>query len=222
MENHRDIARGFVKGDKAKVDALWKELVEDLNAHGPPHKDMSGWKKVWMDWKAFVRKKVAHNNTEARATGGGPFNKHVLTKTEDAIARLCGIYTVVEGIANTADFGAPTGSNEISSEASSDDIPSTSAAASTRSRRREPAVSDSLKTNIGEQTSAMKSLVDELQDNVDATNEVSTGIKSLCEAVKEMTVAIQEGNQEKKMHHLQMERLRHTENELKQKECELE
>lgn len=46
MEKHRDIARGFVKGDKVKADALWRELVEDLNAHGPPHKDISGWKKV--------------------------------------------------------------------------------------------------------------------------------------------------------------------------------
>ena len=58
-----------------------------------------------MDWKAAIRKKIAHNNTEARATGGGPFNKHVLTSTEDLIARICGIYTVIEGIPDTLEFG---------------------------------------------------------------------------------------------------------------------
>uniref|UniRef100_A0A0K8VY11 Uncharacterized protein n=1 Tax=Bactrocera latifrons TaxID=174628 RepID=A0A0K8VY11_BACLA len=92
--SHKDIARGFVKGDKVKVDALWKEVLTELNLHGAPQKDISGRKKVWMDWRAFIRKKVAHNNLEARATGGGPFNKHILTPTEDTIPQLYGIYVV--------------------------------------------------------------------------------------------------------------------------------
>ncbi|XP_017469160.1 PREDICTED: uncharacterized protein LOC108361127 [Rhagoletis zephyria] len=225
MEDHKDIARGYVKGDKTKVDALWKELVVELNEHGPPQKDVSGWKKVWMDWKAFIRKKVAHNNSEARATGGGPFNKHVLTPTEDAIAQMCGIYTVVEGISGTQDFGVSSERNqEATSESSDEDaVPSTSRAAiAARSRRREPMVTDALKSNISEQTNAMNSLAEGLTENVEATKNVSSGISSLFEAVKQMTAALVEGNVENKRHHAQMERLRQEENKLKLKEIEIE
>ncbi|XP_039969709.1 uncharacterized protein LOC120781543 [Bactrocera tryoni] len=163
MEKHSNISRGFVKGDIIKVDALWRDLVADLNKNGPPQKDVSGWKKVWMDWKAFIRKKVAHNTSEARATGGGPFNKHVLTPTEDAIAQLCGIYTVVEGVPNTQSFGVPSERNNSASDTPDDEEPlysTSNAAAAGRSRRRESAVADCM-TNISEQTNAMKAVVDE-------------------------------------------------------------
>ncbi|XP_050340044.1 uncharacterized protein LOC126766190 [Bactrocera neohumeralis] len=182
MESPKDIARGFVKGDKVKVDALWKEVVTELNLHGPPQKDISGWKNVWMDWKAFIRKKVAH------------------------------IYTVVEGIPSTADFGVPSENCDVPSEISSDDdnLPSTSSSA--RFRRREPMVTDHLRNNIGEQTGALKSIVDELQENIGATKEINTSIQCLCERVKDLI-------EENKRHHFEMERLRQEENEMKYKEC---
>lgn len=46
MESHTDLARGFVRGDRGTVDALWNELTKILNSHGPPIKDTSAWKKV--------------------------------------------------------------------------------------------------------------------------------------------------------------------------------
>ncbi|XP_049316472.1 uncharacterized protein LOC125779287 isoform X2 [Bactrocera dorsalis] len=209
MESHKDIARGFVKGDKVKVDALWKEVVTERT-----QKDISGWKKVWMDWKAFIRKKVAHNNLEARATGGGPFNKHILTPTEDTIAQLCGIYTVVEGIPSTADFGVPSENCNVPPEISSDDDNLPSRSSSARFRRREPMVTDHLRNNIGEQTGALKSIVDGLQENIEATKKINTSIQCLCERVKDLT-------EENKRHHFEMERLRQSENEMKYKEYEL-
>ncbi|XP_050338534.1 uncharacterized protein LOC126764899 [Bactrocera neohumeralis] len=226
MEAHKDIARGFVKGDKVKSDALWKQFAAELNKHGPPEKDISGWKKVWMDWKSFIRKKFAHNNSEARATGGGPFNKHTLTATEDKIAQLCGIFTVVGGIEKTADFGAPQNSEEMTGNSSEDEdaeLPCRSSAVlSTPSRRRQIGLSDCLKANVNEQTVAMKTLAHGLEENVDATREVSAGLKSVCDAVKELTIAVKESTAENMRHHLQLERLRKEENEMKMKELELQ
>ncbi|XP_061397340.1 uncharacterized protein LOC133333021 [Musca vetustissima] len=45
MRNNQDIARGFVKGDKVVQDKLWADLCDELNASGPPTKDIANWKK---------------------------------------------------------------------------------------------------------------------------------------------------------------------------------
>ncbi|XP_036347899.1 uncharacterized protein LOC118757280 [Rhagoletis pomonella] len=63
MESNPDMAKGFIKGDKAKSDMQWRELVNELNSNGPPTKDVMGWKKVWIDWKTTVRKKKSHTTT---------------------------------------------------------------------------------------------------------------------------------------------------------------
>ncbi|XP_039969540.1 uncharacterized protein LOC120781397 [Bactrocera tryoni] len=85
------IAKNFVKIDRAAMEALWADLAKKLNCEGPPQKDINGWKKVWSDRKDCVRKKIAHNKRETRATGGGQFNQFVLTSTEEKIAELAGI-----------------------------------------------------------------------------------------------------------------------------------
>ncbi|XP_039951511.1 uncharacterized protein LOC120768824 [Bactrocera tryoni] len=90
MEKYPDIARGFTKREKALVDSLWQQLAESLNSAGPPIKDVNGWKKIWTDWKSEVKKKLAQNKIEARATGGGPFSKYTLNQTEETIVRICG------------------------------------------------------------------------------------------------------------------------------------
>lgn len=46
MEKHKDLARGFVKGDKVFFEQLWEELAKELNAFGPPTKQVPAWKKV--------------------------------------------------------------------------------------------------------------------------------------------------------------------------------
>lgn len=46
MEQHPDLARGFVKGDRVHFEKLWVDLTSDLNASGPPTKEVSAWKKV--------------------------------------------------------------------------------------------------------------------------------------------------------------------------------
>ncbi|XP_036346162.1 uncharacterized protein LOC118755437 [Rhagoletis pomonella] len=162
MESNPDMAKGFIKGDKAKSDMQWRVLVDELNSNGPPTKDVVGWKKVWIDWKATVRKKIAHNNSEARATGGGPYNKYVLTSTEEKIGQICGIFKVVEGIENTRDFG-----QQENEEVSSNDDNERSSVlttptpirnvASTPKRRREPSFNECIKKYMGEKYENMNS-----------------------------------------------------------------
>lgn len=48
MEQHQDMARGFVKGDKVCFEQLWTELANELNASEPPSKEVPAWKKVCM------------------------------------------------------------------------------------------------------------------------------------------------------------------------------
>ncbi|XP_053968032.1 uncharacterized protein LOC128869486 [Anastrepha ludens] len=115
MESHTDLAKNFSKGDRVAVEEKWKELTT-LNAEGPPQKDVNGWKKIWSDWKGCIRKKVAHNNLESMATGGGAFNKHVLTSNEECGARTCGIFAAVEGINHSRSFGTEENNSAIESE----------------------------------------------------------------------------------------------------------
>ncbi|XP_039968475.1 uncharacterized protein LOC120780276 [Bactrocera tryoni] len=61
MKLNQDLARGFIKGDRTIAADKWHALVCKLNAAGPPIKDIAGWKKVRLDWKMHVRKKLAHN-----------------------------------------------------------------------------------------------------------------------------------------------------------------
>ena len=47
MSVHLAAARGYGMGaDRATVDAEWREIVEKLNAIGPPHRSLTEWKKV--------------------------------------------------------------------------------------------------------------------------------------------------------------------------------
>ncbi|XP_039967976.1 uncharacterized protein LOC120779684 [Bactrocera tryoni] len=122
MEKYPDIARGFTKLEKARVDSLWQQLAESLNRAGPPIKDVNGLKKIWTDWKSEVKKKLAQNKIEARATGGGPFSKYTLNQTEETLVRICGMAQSVGEVS-----GLSFGLEEEYLISSDDDIPSTSA-----------------------------------------------------------------------------------------------
>ncbi|XP_039968082.1 uncharacterized protein LOC120779769 [Bactrocera tryoni] len=125
-----------------------------LNSEGPPQKDVNGWKKVWSDWKGCIRKKIAHNKNESRATGGGQFNKFSLTPSEEEVARICGIYTAVEGIANSASFGVSVNSVDVENDSldailSIEEIASGGPKSTPRKRRHEDSkVQDCLKKHM--------------------------------------------------------------------------
>ncbi|XP_034118212.1 uncharacterized protein LOC117577412 [Drosophila albomicans] len=101
------MARGFAKGDRVAAETKWSKLAGALNAIGPPIKDVAGWEKVWCDWKANIRKKIDENKAVVRATGGGPYCQQPLTAMEEDVAKLCGLFEMVEGVGAVA-YGAPT------------------------------------------------------------------------------------------------------------------
>ncbi|XP_046809045.1 uncharacterized protein LOC111690680 isoform X3 [Lucilia cuprina] len=86
MKDHTDLGRGFSKKDKTSQEKLWTALKDELNAAGPPTKDLGDWKKTWLDWKSNVKRKLSHNKKEVRQTGGGNFNQYILSQLEEEVA----------------------------------------------------------------------------------------------------------------------------------------
>ncbi|XP_039968382.1 uncharacterized protein LOC120780171 [Bactrocera tryoni] len=107
MKLNQDLARGFIKGDRTIAADKRHALVCKLNAAGPPIKDIAGWKKVWLDWKMHIRKKLAHNKKEGKATGGGPYDQTVILPIEEEVAKICGLFEMVNGLEGALTFGVP-------------------------------------------------------------------------------------------------------------------
>lgn len=77
--------------------------------------------QTWTEWKSDVKRKLAQNKAESRATGGGPYSKHQLTNSEETIIRVCGIVQSVEGVS-----GVSLGLPENEGGESAEEMPSTS------------------------------------------------------------------------------------------------
>ncbi|KNC32770.1 hypothetical protein FF38_10751 [Lucilia cuprina] len=90
MELYPRIARG-VRGfgdTKATVDETWKEISEKLNSCGPPMRTPEEWQRVWIHFKAKLKKKMANNHRNIYTTGGGPLEEISLSQIEQAAAKL--------------------------------------------------------------------------------------------------------------------------------------
>ncbi|XP_055920026.1 uncharacterized protein LOC129951743 [Eupeodes corollae] len=105
MQENPEIARGFVKESKDKINAFWKRITLELNSAGPPIKTEFEWKKVWNDQKRYVRKKAATNKMYERGTGGGPNRTQKFSPGEEAIFQLVGMKEAVEGVGTSQSFG---------------------------------------------------------------------------------------------------------------------
>lgn len=48
MDRHRDLAKGYIKQSDARRKAaeVWSKIAQEVNAEGPPVRDVEGWKKV--------------------------------------------------------------------------------------------------------------------------------------------------------------------------------
>ncbi|XP_029409084.2 uncharacterized protein LOC105231785 [Bactrocera dorsalis] len=140
MEKKPDIANGFHKGPKEDLQAFWQEVASNLNALGPPSKDSLAWRKVWIDWKCYIKRKLTSNKKEMLSTGGGQCRLQRISPLEEKIVRLTGLEISTSGIQNTFDYGDSTQdaarTSEMDISAHADDVPSTSRAAY-RERRPE-------------------------------------------------------------------------------------
>ncbi|XP_055640365.1 uncharacterized protein LOC129777847 [Toxorhynchites rutilus septentrionalis] len=107
LEQEPDIAKGFSRGNSGPY---WDDLAAEVNSLGPPIRDGSGWKKVWADYKSGLKRKLAHNKREQRATGGGPNKIINLSELEEQAVLLTGLLATVEGIPGTSSHGTQLGS----------------------------------------------------------------------------------------------------------------
>ncbi|XP_067619868.1 uncharacterized protein [Eurosta solidaginis] len=133
MKEHPDIAKNFTRNAPNEVEQFWEGVRDDLISLGSPSKTIAEWKKIWSDFiKSAVKKKLAHNNREMQATGGGENRQQPLTSLEEDVADLVGLNDRVGGIRNAKQFGVPQkkiteNTTPINLELTVDDVtPSTS------------------------------------------------------------------------------------------------
>lgn len=66
------------------------------------------------------QKKISTNKKEVVATGGGPYNQIYISKKEEVVGQICGLYAYVEGIQNANSAGGEN--DNFSSSSSEDDL----------------------------------------------------------------------------------------------------
>lgn len=107
MEVNRDLATNKLVSSqyKSKSNALWNDLTIQLNAEGPPVRDLEVWKKVWKDVKYYTSSKVAFNKKGNNKTGGGKFKPKIITELEERIIGICKLRTRADGIRSCKSYG---------------------------------------------------------------------------------------------------------------------
>ncbi|XP_018786014.1 PREDICTED: uncharacterized protein LOC108967189 [Bactrocera latifrons] len=105
LQQKPEMAQGFTKCPKEEVAAFWNNMAQELNSVGPPFKHISSWKKVCLDWKAYIKRKLVENKKEQTATGGGRNRQHHFNELEEAVIILTALEKSTSGIANTVSIG---------------------------------------------------------------------------------------------------------------------
>ncbi|XP_036321030.1 uncharacterized protein LOC118735410 [Rhagoletis pomonella] len=108
MEIHPDLSKGLLKTPDAKTVStnLWKKLACDLNAAGPPMREVAGSKKVWADYKTHLKAKMRRNKHSISGTGGGRSNYCSLTQLKQKVSELLSMEESMSGMVGTLEFGA--------------------------------------------------------------------------------------------------------------------
>lgn len=250
MEKHPGLAKGFYRGDRVVGEQLWNELAKELNSIGPPQKDSPGWKKAWADWKACIRKKLSENRAETTATGGGPNNMQHISSKDDAVAKLCGLYTAVEGIKGVQSFGVtrkePNESIELENinvdslaDTFLEELPDEISEPKRKVRRVEP-TQHNLHDFMRNQITTNEQICTIFQDvsNVSKSilkeqKEISKNIYKMRKALESLTAVIKEKKEEEHIYHnekmkeikrnnFEVEKCLKKKQEMKIKELELE
>ncbi|XP_075163050.1 uncharacterized protein LOC142235674 [Haematobia irritans] len=252
MEDNKDLAMGFTKRDKVVQDKLWSDLADKLNSCGPHRRGVSEWRKTWTDWKRDIKTKICHSKSECRKTGGGQFNKYVLSSLEERVAVLCGLYVSVDGIKNAKTFGANKENEKpCSSKASqntvgrSDSLSTTESFSPTRAtesplvscdgalpqiantpKRRKMNDVDFIMTeesrNFKTISDEIKSLRESIEEDGKCLRSIDITLKLMDKKMDALIALKKEEVAELKRHHIRMEQESVTRNKLKLKSVELE
>ncbi|XP_075157124.1 uncharacterized protein LOC142230363 [Haematobia irritans] len=115
MVQHSDLAKGQLQSANAKQRAkiLWTKLADDLNANGPPVRDVAGWKKVWSDLKNHTKVKMRKNKMSISSTGGGVSQYCPLSSMEEQIINLLHMEEAVNGLPSSTCFGTSANTSQV-------------------------------------------------------------------------------------------------------------
>ncbi|XP_067635112.1 uncharacterized protein [Eurosta solidaginis] len=206
MESKPDIANGFHQRPKEDVQAFWEEVASHLNALGPPPKDSNVWRKVWIDWKCYIKRKLTSNKKEMMSTGGGQCRLQRISPLEEKIVCLTGLERCTSGIRNAYDYGDSAQdadrTTEMDISTHSDDVPSTSRASiHNRERRTEKESAASL---LREQQDLQKEFYSETKNRYEAADgkmkETVTYLRRMNRFLEVMADAVAKQLQEQQRH----------------------
>ncbi|XP_058977683.1 uncharacterized protein LOC131802162 [Musca domestica] len=98
MGANPNLARGIrVFGEtKATANEAWEKISDNLNSHGPPTRAPEEWQRVWIQFKAKLKKKMSQNKRNLNATGGGPSQEVRLSPLCSTAADLLQINLVTD------------------------------------------------------------------------------------------------------------------------------
>ncbi|XP_039969755.1 uncharacterized protein LOC120781586 [Bactrocera tryoni] len=142
-------------------------MAQELNSVGPPIKDISSWKKVWLDWKAYIKRKLVENKKEQSATGGGRNRKHHFNELEEAVITLTALQTSTSGIENTVSIGLPIVAavgNETEADVSIPSVTCSPALPRRTTRPPEKSTADLIKEQFNIQKEFQEKIIDKLDD----------------------------------------------------------
>ncbi|XP_017469228.1 PREDICTED: uncharacterized protein LOC108361172 [Rhagoletis zephyria] len=90
MEKHPETGRGKPQfgSSKSKSKGLWEQFAIELNSLAPPTRTAHEWGRVWIHYKANLKRKLANNRSNILATGGGPSQEVSLNPLEESVAEL--------------------------------------------------------------------------------------------------------------------------------------
>ncbi|XP_055622387.1 uncharacterized protein LOC129765956 [Toxorhynchites rutilus septentrionalis] len=101
LEKNPTVAKGLKFAEcsgigRGHFNNVWSDITATLNSAGPPIRKTQEWQKVWSDLKQKIKKKLQHNQTEARATGGGPNRIVILSSYEETVANLLSFQKTID------------------------------------------------------------------------------------------------------------------------------
>ncbi|XP_039954227.1 uncharacterized protein LOC120770713 [Bactrocera tryoni] len=155
-------------------------MAQELNSVGLPIRDIYSWKKIWLDWKAYIKRKLVENKKEQSATGGGRNKQHHFSELEEAVITLTALETSTSGIKNTVSMGLPK-SADVGNETEAD-ISMTSVTCSPALPRRTARSPDTCTADlIKEQLTIRKEFQEKVIDKLD---DLSLGMRRLGRALE--------------------------------------
>ncbi|KAH8419070.1 hypothetical protein KR222_003420 [Zaprionus bogoriensis] len=206
-------------------ESLWEQLADELNANGPPQKDVATWKKALKDWKRFIIKKVEKNEMHNIPLATG------LSSAEETIASLCRLNDDSQIIMNASDDDLQDTSNATLDMDEEDVVPEEedhSALQDTTSFAYEPEETkpdidmDPLFLQGGKRSHKERALQKELENMSAKISVVDEIAGSTQQALSEFCSLYKQKLLEDKRHHAAIEQLMAEKIELKKKLLEIE